>query len=280
MERGNDLWMPYFRGISNMNKEKGWNMELHEDDIRAGQERGVEYKVDEKAKRFVKEAGDEWKKAMDAVSLDEIRADFRWQAIRAMWDLQWYRWGDINREPIWRAWVGSEEARGQYMFMSVMTKTEGKWIYERVNAALACAEGTPTEAKHWIGVFRDRGETCWLQLVNTVRVRALMGMLGMIEGEWQADAVWKWVQELRREEREWEEAAGQIRREREEREGIDAKEGDEAKGTPGNDKGNGGEKSEKEERDTGTQTESAEDVVRWLEGLNEGEKDMLIWDGE
>ena len=159
MGRGSHAWLSYFRDISNMNEARGWDMELHEDDIQAGRERGVEYKVDDEARRFVKEAGNDWRKAMDAVSLDTIGADFRWRAVRAMWELQWYRWGDENRDDIWRVWIGTEEAQRKYMFMSIMTKTEGKWVYERVNAALACAEGTPSEAKHWIGVLKDRGET-------------------------------------------------------------------------------------------------------------------------
>jgi len=164
--------------------------------------------------------------------------------------------------------------------MSVMTKTGGEWIYERVNAALACAVGTQTEAKHRIGGFRDRGETCWLDLVPTVRGRALMAMLGMIEGEWRSDAVWKWVQGLREEALAWRKEAEQIQREREERSGIDGKETEGKREASGVETQEEGETRGDEGQNSETQTESAEDVMRWMEGLGKGDKDMLTEDGE
>ena len=61
---------------------------------------------------------------------------------------------------------------------------------------------------------------------------------------------------------------------------MDNKRGEEARETPGGDTQEQGGMSGVEERNTETRTESAEDVVKWFEGLDEGDKDMLTWEGE
>jgi len=106
------------------------------------------------------------------------------------------------------------------------------------------------------------------------------GTRGMIEGEWRSDAVWKWVQGLREEAIEWRKEAEKIQKEREERDGIDGEEKAGKRETSEEETQEEGDTGGDEEQNAGTQTESAEDVMKWLEGLGKGDKDMITEGGE